>query len=79
MGGKDNGGNKSMVFMGMGFELVIMVLGGSYFGQLLDRKFGWAGYATITLILVFLGSWFYHLLVLIKRVNENEDEPDHGP
>jgi|GEM_PF-1178206 len=71
------GGDPSMVFMGMGFELVIMVLGGAYMGQYIDKYFGWAGYATAGLILVFLASWFYHLLFMLKKIqgNDKSDEP----
>lgn len=66
--------NKGMVFMGMGFELVILILAGAYFGDLIDKHFGWKGYASVTFIVLFLGSWFYHLLVLLKKVNEESDE-----
>lgn len=65
--------NKGMVFMGMGFELVILILAGAYFGGLIDSYFGWEGYAALVLILLFLCSWFYHLLVLLKKVNEDEN------
>jgi len=36
------GGDPSMVFMGMGFELVLMVLAGAYLGKYIDDYFGWA-------------------------------------
>lgn len=65
--------NKGMVFMGMGFELVILILAGAYFGQMVDNYFGWKGYASVSFILLFLCSWFYHLLILLKKVNEDEN------
>jgi len=65
-----------MVFMGMGFELVVLILGGAYIGDMLDKHYGWPGYASLVFILLFLGSWFYHLLILLKKVNEAEDEED---
>jgi F0F1-type ATP synthase assembly protein I len=67
----NNDANKGMVFMGMGFELVIMVLAGAYLGQFIDAHFGWQGYSTAVLILVFLCSWFYHLLFMLKKINED--------
>lgn len=67
------GDNKSMVFMGMGFELVVLILGAAYLGKFIDDKLGWAGYATASLILLFLLSWFWHLMVLLKKVNEAEE------
>lgn len=73
---KDDGGDQSMVFMGMGFELVFMVLGGAYLGQFIDKYFGWAGYATAGLILVFLGTWFYHLIFMLKRISESDSSDE---
>lgn len=67
------GGNKSMVFMGLGFELVLLVLGGAYLGGFIDKYFGWAGYGSAGIILVFMISWFYHLIILLKRINEEDD------
>ncbi len=64
--------NKGMVFMGMGFELVVLVIAGAYFGDAIDKHFGWKGYAAMTFILLFLASWFYHLLILLKKVNQDE-------
>ena len=71
------GNNKSMVFMGMGFELVVLVLAAAYLGKYIDSYFGSPGYFTAALIVVFLCSWFYHMIVLLRRINE-DDEPD-GP
>jgi hypothetical protein len=71
------GKDKSMVFAGMGFELVIMVLGAAYLGKYVDEYFRWPGYGSAGLILAFLGTWFYHLLILLKKFNE-DDEGDHS-
>lgn len=65
--------NKSMAFMGMGFELVVLIIGAAYLGDKIDKHFGWPGYGSIVLILLFLISWFGHLLVLLKKMNEDED------
>ena len=70
---KSDPNNKGMVFMGMGFELVVLVLAGAYAGDMIDKYYGWKGYATATFIVLFLCSWFYHLLVLLKKVNEDDN------
>lgn len=72
------GNNKSMVFMGMGFELVILILGAAYLGRYVDEKLGWGGYATMGFIVLCMVSWFYHLVVLLKRVNDYEDKSNGG-
>lgn len=64
--------NKSMVFLGMGFELVALILGAAYLGDIIDKHMGWPGYGSVLLILLFLISWFFHLLVLLKKINEDE-------
>jgi F0F1-type ATP synthase assembly protein I len=66
-----------MVFMGMGFELVVLILAGAYAGDMIDKHFGWKGYASAALIVLFLISWFYHLMVLLKKVNEDEEKNEN--
>ena len=73
------GDNRSMVFMGMGFELVILVLGAAYLGKYIDEYFGTAGYWTAGLIVCFMISWFYHLIVLIRKINGDDTPDGNGP
>lgn len=65
---------KMMVFMGMGFELAGLAWGAAYVGQLIDAHFKWNMLATLTLILACLGVWFYHIIFLLKKM-ENDEEP----
>lgn len=69
---------KAAVFMGMGFELVCLVLGGAYLGGFVDRYMQWKGYATAGLIIAFLVSWFYHLVILMRNMGEADDDSDQG-
>jgi hypothetical protein len=65
--------------MGMGFELVVLLMGGVFLGQQIDKYMGWAGYSTIVLILSLLASWFYHLLFLLKKMEDMDDsDPPKG-
>jgi hypothetical protein len=67
------GGNKSTVFMGMGFELVILILGAAYIGKYIDDYMHWPGYGAASMIILFLISWFYHLIILLRKFNEDDD------
>jgi hypothetical protein len=66
---------KSAVFMGIGFELLILILGAAYLGDKIDQHYHWKGYATVTLIIVCLISWFYHLIVLLQKFSRDEEDP----
>ncbi len=56
-----------MIFMGMGFELVGLVIGCIYLGGQLDKYFSWPGYATAGLVVLSMVGWIVHLIVLLKR------------
>lgn len=61
--------------MGMGFELVVMVLAGAYFGKYIDDYMKWQGLATAGLIVGSLVLWFYHLMVLLKKIQADDEQP----
>lgn len=65
---------KGLVFMGMGFELVGLILGCLYLGQELDKQMLWPGYSVATLVIFGLISWMVHLIYLLRRFME-----DGGP
>lgn len=60
-----------MIFMGMGFELVGLVIGCIYLGSVIDERFQWRGYATVGLIVISMVGWIVHLIVLLKRYQQN--------
>lgn len=68
---------KALVFAGMGFELVGLILVGLYVGQLLDEKFSLGGLGTAGLAMLVLASWLWHLVILLKRFMQDgsEDAP----
>jgi F0F1-type ATP synthase assembly protein I len=67
--------NKGMVFIGVGFELVAVVLAGIYVGQAIDKWFGSNGIATMLLMLLMLAGWFVHLFVLLKKFDDDSKAP----
>lgn len=71
--------DKGLIFMGIGFELVTLCAGGIYVGQLIDKKMGWQGTATLGLILAFLVLWFVHLFFLIQKFEKDDDSKPPQP
>ena len=58
---------KGLIFMGMGFELLGLILGGYLLGNTIDAHFGWSGYAMAGIIIICLVGWMIHLVYLLKR------------
>lgn len=67
-----------LVFTGMGFELLGLILTSLFLGQHIDKKFSWSGLATVCLSLVALISWFIHLIVLLKRLQNSSLPPSES-
>lgn len=63
-GGKRNPG---FVFIGMGFELVAIILGAIWLGEKIDETYQTQGLAVVTLIFVLFSGWFVHLILLLRR------------
>lgn len=71
--------NRGIVFLGIGFELVAMCLGGWFLGAFLDDHFGWPPNTAGTwLVLALMTSWFVHLIYLLRKF-ERDDERDTQP
>ena len=67
--------NKYLVFMGSGFELLGIILGAVYVGQIVDKTYSLNGIGTLVFILAGFFGWVYHLIVLLKKLmNSDEDE-----
>jgi MFS family permease len=64
--------DKRLIFMGIGFELVGLVIGSVYFGGILDAHFGWQGMGVVGLIVLTFAGWLVHFIVLIKRFMADE-------
>lgn len=61
---------KGLVFMGMGFELVGLIFGCLYLGQMLDKQMHWPGYGVALFVIAGLISWMVHLIYLLRRFME---------
>jgi F0F1-type ATP synthase assembly protein I len=62
--------DKSMIFMGMGLEAVVAVLGGFYIGLKLDDFLGKRGLGPAVGSILGLVGWFLHLLRVLKKFDE---------
>ena len=67
---------RGLIFMGMGFELLGLILGALFLGQAVDKYFGWNGYGVATFVVVVMISWMYHLVVLLKQFMVKADNRD---
>ncbi len=68
--------NKGIVFMGIGFELVAMSIGGYVLGNYIDSQMGWQNFASTYLVLLMLISWFVHLIYLLRRFEKDNVDSD---
>lgn len=65
-----------MVFVGMGFELLGLILGGLFIGTIIDKEMDWPGYGLATCVVAGLISWMYHLVYMLRRfMEETPDDP----
>jgi len=64
---------KGIIFMGIGFELVGLIIGAWAVGSAVDKHFHWNGYGVATFIIAVMIGWIYHLIILLKKFM---DEPD---
>lgn len=62
--------SKGLIFVGMGFEAVGVILASVWFGQWLDSTFHAKGLFTIILSFIGLGGWFAHIVFLLKKMNK---------
>jgi hypothetical protein len=71
---KNDGFNqKALVFVGLGFELAAVCIGAVFLGNVIDTRYHTQGLATGGMIIVFFAGWVVHLVVLLKRFNEDGD------
>jgi F0F1-type ATP synthase assembly protein I len=63
-----------MVLVGMGFELVGLIVASVMIGQILDEKFGTKGLLLLALTISCLVSWMVHLVYLLKRLEKTAEQ-----
>lgn len=64
--------SKYIIFVGMGLELVGIILVTLFVGQALDQKFQTKGLIMIGLSLLGLCGWLIQLVTLAKRLDKND-------
>jgi len=65
--------SKISVGFGLCFEILGAVGAGAWLGAWADRRWGSAPWGLILGVLVFLGASFYHLMLILKKLDA-EDE-----
>jgi len=68
--------NRYMIFISMGIELVGLVLGSLWVGQVLDQQFQTKGIMVVFFAVAGLASWFVHLIYLLKRIEKLEEQDE---
>ena len=71
--------NKKIIFMAMGFELVGLILGSVWMGQVLDNMYGGKGMWTAGLMVAVLAGWFIHMIYLLKQTESEDNESPPQP
>lgn len=57
-----------IVFMGIGLELVGIVLASLYLGSVLDDWFSWKGYGVSVVLLIGTAGWIFHMILLLNKM-----------
>ena len=66
-----------IVFAGIGFELVGIILASIYLGQIIDKTYQTKGLGLIALMFIGLASWLTHVVLLLRRIEkENPDDKE---
>ena len=66
--------NKYIVFVGMGFELIGLILGSIWLGPALEVQMPAKGMWTVGLMVATLIGWFVHMILLLKKLNESDSK-----
>ena len=62
-----------LIFAGIGFELLGLVLAALYIGQAVDKQMNWPGYGVAGFVVLGLVSWLSHLVFLLKKFMKEDD------
>lgn len=66
--------SKYLIFFGMGFELVGLMLASIYVGNLLDQSYNMSGLAIAGLSLVCLFGWIIHIVYLARQLERGDQK-----
>ncbi len=64
--------NKYLVFVGMGMELIGIIGGCLYVGQILDQKLQSNGLIMVGLSAAGLAGWLYQIILLTRQIENSE-------
>lgn len=64
---------KYLLFGSMGFELIGIILGGYYLGELLDQKYNSNGIIFVGLSIIGLIGWLIRIIWLVKKFDKDDD------
>lgn len=71
--------NKYLVFAGIGFELVGLIIVSVYLGEYLETKTPTKGLWVAGFILLSLVGWMVHLVSMLKNIQKEKPEsPDQS-
>ena len=65
---------QGFIFVGIGFELVGLILASVYLGQAIDKHMGWSGIAMAALMMLSLAGWIAHIVILLNRQEKEAKE-----
>ena len=63
-----------LVFMGLGFELAAVFIGGAYIGSVVDEYMGWKSLGFLLVTGTLFLAWVSHFVYLIQRFMKEADE-----
>lgn len=67
---------KYLVFISMGFEIVGLIVGSFFLGNLIDTKYQTKGLAFVFLSLACLIGWLVRVIWLVNKLQAQEDKED---
>jgi hypothetical protein len=65
--------NKYIVFAGLGFELVGLILGSAFAGNWIDQNYPTKGLGVVGFSVLALAGWLSHVVLLSRKMNAQND------
>ena len=65
---------KYTIFLGLGFELIGLILVSVFLGTKIDKFYQLKGFSVVVLLVLTLVGWFIRLVYLLKKIDSNKQE-----
>ena len=65
---------KYLVFIGIGFELIAVVLASLWVGLWIERHYPMKQLWPVLLVVLALAGWFYRVILLLKKLNSTDEK-----